>query len=130
MGAPQSPTEALPKKARAFQRSEAFVPCRKLRQVAEHRLARLMQLGVRQARYFGRTRTLFQLLMAATVVNLTLMAARTSLVRDRTHPKMIISIHISALLATLIAMCSLFATLSLNPRLWDHTRSLDFRPHF
>ncbi len=77
----------LLQEARAFQRSEAFAPYRKLRQVAEHRLARLMQLGVRQARYFGRTKTLFQLLMAATVANLTLVATRTGLLRDRNHPK-------------------------------------------
>ena len=42
----------------------------------EHRLARLVQLGVSQARYFGRTKTLFQLLMAATVANLTLVAGK------------------------------------------------------
>src|SRR5829696_2683830 len=46
------PQEALLQEARAFQKSEAFAPYRKLRQAAEHRLARLMQLGVRQARYF------------------------------------------------------------------------------
>ena len=40
----------------------------------EHRLARLVQLGLRQARYVGRTKTLFQLLMAAAVANLTLLA--------------------------------------------------------
>ena len=33
-----------------------------------------MQLGIRQARYIGRTKTLFQLLMAAAVANLTLLA--------------------------------------------------------
>lgn len=60
------PQEALLQEARAFQQSEAFAPYRKLRQAAEHRLARLMQLGVRQARYLGRTKTLFQLLIAAT----------------------------------------------------------------
>jgi len=38
-----------------------------------------MQLGARKARYFGRTKTLFQLLMAATCANLTLMAMRTGL---------------------------------------------------
>jgi hypothetical protein len=91
------PQEALLQEARAFQQSEAFAPYRKLRQAAEHRLARLMQLGVRQARYFGRTKTLFQLLMAATVANLTLVGTRTGLLRDRNHPKTIISIHISAL---------------------------------
>ena len=46
------------------------------RVVVEHRLARLVQLGVRQARYLGRTKTLFQLLMAATVANLTLVAGK------------------------------------------------------
>jgi hypothetical protein len=124
------PQEALLQEARAFQRSEAFAPYRKLRQAAEHRLARLMQLGVRQARYFGRTKTLFQLLMAATVANLTLVGMRTGLLRDRNHPKTIISIHISALLATLTAICRLIATLSLDPRLWNHPRNLGFRPRF
>ncbi len=70
------PQEALLQQARAFQNSPEFAPYRKLRQVAEHRLARLMQLGVRKARYFGRTKTRFQLLMAATVANLTLIASR------------------------------------------------------
>jgi hypothetical protein len=124
------PQEALLQEARAFQQSDSFAPYRKLRQAAEHRLARLMQLGVRQARYIGRTKTLFQLLMAATVANLTLVAMRTGLMRDRNHPKTIISIHISASLATLIAICRLFVTLSLDPKLWNHTQSLGFRPHF
>jgi len=79
------PQEALLQEARAFQKSESFAPYRKLRQVAEHRLARMMQLGVRQARYFGRTKTLFQLLIAASVANLTLVARRVGLMRDRNH---------------------------------------------
>ena len=37
----------------------------------------MVQLGIRQARYFGRTKTLFQAWMAATVANLTLIARRT-----------------------------------------------------
>jgi len=41
---------------------------------------------VRQARYFGRIKTLFQLLMAATVANLALVATRTGLMRDRSRP--------------------------------------------
>ncbi|MBE7518367.1 MAG: IS1182 family transposase [Thermoflexaceae bacterium] len=68
------PQEALLQKARAFQKSPAFRPFKAARQVAEHRLARLVQLGIRQARYVGRAKTLFQLLMAATVANLTLIA--------------------------------------------------------
>ena len=70
------PQEALLQQARALQHSEAFTEYRERRQVVEHRLARLVQLGVRQARYFGRPKTLFQLLMAATVANLTLVAAK------------------------------------------------------
>jgi hypothetical protein len=68
------PQEALLQAARAFQRSPAFAAVRRRRQAAEHRLARLAQLGLRQARYLGRTKTLFQLLLAATVANLTRLA--------------------------------------------------------
>lgn len=77
------PQEALLQKAKAFQKSEAFKEYRQLRQVAEHRIARLMQLGIRQARYMGRKKTLFQLLMAATVANLTLVARKTGQIRTR-----------------------------------------------
>jgi hypothetical protein len=71
------PQEELLQQARAFQNSPEFQPYRQMRQTAEHRLARLVQLGIRQARYFGRKKTLFQLLMAATVANLTLIAGKT-----------------------------------------------------
>ena len=47
--------------------------------VAEHRLARLVQLGIRQARYFGRVKTRFQLYLAATVANLTLVLGKIGL---------------------------------------------------
>ncbi len=70
------PQEALLQQARALQASQAFADYKKRRQVCEHRLARLVQLGIRQARYFGRVKTLFQLLMAATVANLTLVATK------------------------------------------------------
>lgn len=73
------PQEALLQQARAFQQSEGFAEYRQRRQVVEHRLSRLVQLGIRQARYFGRTKTVFQLLMAATVANLTLAASRLGL---------------------------------------------------
>jgi transposase/IS5 family transposase len=77
------PQEALMQAARAFQNSAAYAPYRKMRQVAEHRLARLAQLGIRQARYVGRLKTLFQLLLAATVANLTLVATKTGLMKGR-----------------------------------------------
>ena len=76
------PQETLLQQARAFQKSQAYGPYRKLRQTVEHRLARLMQLGLRQARYFGHTKTLYQLLLAATVANLTLTATQTGLMRS------------------------------------------------
>jgi Transposase DDE domain/Transposase domain (DUF772) len=69
-----NPHEALLQKAREFQASPAFVEVRRRRQVVEHRIARLVQLGIRQARYVGRTRTLFQVCLAAAVANLTLLA--------------------------------------------------------
>ena len=65
--------------ARALQQSEAFGEYRQRRVVVERRLARLVQLGIRQSRYFGRAKTKFQLYLAATVANLTLVAAKAGL---------------------------------------------------
>ena len=73
------PQEALLQQARALQQSEAFAGYRQRRVVVEHRLARLVQLGIRQSRYFGRIKTRFQLYLAATVANLTLVAAKAGL---------------------------------------------------
>ena len=70
------PQEALLQAARDLQSSPAFIPYRALRQVVEHRIARLAQLGIRQARYRGLAKTLFQAFMAATVANLTLLAGK------------------------------------------------------
>ena len=72
------PQEAQLQAARAWQRSPAFDDFRKQRQVIEHRIARLLQLGIRQARYLGRHKTLFQVLLAATVANLTLVASQAA----------------------------------------------------
>jgi hypothetical protein len=69
------PQEALLQRARAFQASPAFAEVRRHRQTVEHRIARLVQLGLRQALYVGRAKTLSQLAMAAAVANLTLIAA-------------------------------------------------------
>ena len=76
------PQEALLQQARALQQSEAFSEYRQRRVVVEHRLARLVQLGIRQARYFGRSKTKFQLYLAATVANLTLVSAKAGLPAD------------------------------------------------
>ena len=60
------PQEALLQQAGALQQSEAFAGYRQRRVVVEHRLARLVQLGIRQSRYFGRAKTRFQLYLTAT----------------------------------------------------------------
>ena len=73
------PQEALLQQARALQQSEAFAEYRQRRVVVEHRLARLVQLGIRQSRYFGRAKTRFQLYLAATAANLTLLASKAGL---------------------------------------------------
>jgi hypothetical protein len=117
------PHEAVLQEARAFQHSDSFAPYRKLRQVAEHRLARLMQLGVRQARYVGRRKTLFQLLMAATVANLTLVATKTGFVQDRHRRKAQPPAHTRHMPSVLKAVCTQFTD--------RYTcRSSAFRPHF
>jgi len=72
------PQEALLKAARVLQESPAFREYRTRRQAAEHRIARLVQLGIRQARYFGSPKTLFQLSMAAAVANFVLLANRSA----------------------------------------------------
>ena len=68
------PQEVLLQHARALQASPPFRDYRRRRQVVEHAIARLVQRGARQARYRGIPKTLFQALMAAAAVNLTLIA--------------------------------------------------------
>ena len=53
------PQEALLQQARALQQNEAFCEYRQHRVVAEHWPARLVQLGIRQSRCFGRAKTKF-----------------------------------------------------------------------
>ena len=70
------PQEALLQQARALQQRTHYDEYRARRVVVEHRLARLVQLGIRQSRYFGRVKTKFQLYLAATVAHLTLVAGK------------------------------------------------------
>ena len=73
------PSEGMLQQARALQQSADYDEYRARRVVVEHRLARLVQLGIRQSRYFGRVKTKFQLYLAATVANLTLVAGKIGL---------------------------------------------------
>lgn len=67
--------EELLQQARNHQASPAFKEDSRQRQSVEHRLARLVQLGVRQARYFGIEKTGFQAMMTALVANLGVVAS-------------------------------------------------------
>jgi transposase len=66
--------EALQQQARAHNQTEAGRKSLRERVVVEHRLARLVQLGIRKSRYFGRTKTCLQVVMAAVVANVSLVA--------------------------------------------------------
>ncbi len=82
------PQERLLQEARALQDSPTFREYNEKRQVAEHRLARLVQLGMRQAGYFGRRKTLFEAQATATVANLTLVATKVAQEREScTEPR-------------------------------------------
>ena len=122
--------EKLLQQARALQHSEEFAPYRILRQAGEHRLARLTQLGVRQARYFGRAKTWVQVLLAATVANLTLIAGRMGLMKGRqgskhaavSCPRALIRLLLTNL-ATVLDHCLPLVHLS-------YPRTVAFRPDF
>jgi hypothetical protein len=64
-------TEQL-QELRREQRTNRFRERYRQRVVVEHRIARLVQLGVRQARYMGCGKVSFQVAMAAAVANLSL----------------------------------------------------------
>jgi hypothetical protein len=66
--------EGLQQRARGHNQSAAGRKSLRQRVVVEHRIARLVQLGIRQSRYFGRTRTCLQVVMAAVVANVSLVA--------------------------------------------------------
>ncbi len=67
-------TEAL-WRLRKQQKTKRFRKRYRERVVVEHRIGRLVQLGIRQARYFGKAKTGFQIALVATVANLMLVAA-------------------------------------------------------
>jgi hypothetical protein len=68
------PQERLQQQARLHNQTPEGKEILRARVVVEHRIARLVRLGVRKSRYFGRKKTRFQLIMAAVVANLTLVA--------------------------------------------------------
>jgi len=71
-------TEAL-QPLRREQRTPEFRAKYRERVQVEHRIGRCIQLGGRQARYFGSQKLAFQIAMVATVANLTLAVSRSGL---------------------------------------------------
>jgi hypothetical protein len=77
-----------------------------------------MQLGMRQARYVGSKKTLFQLLMAATVANLTLVAGKMGQMRSRNGRGFSLSVAIFAFFRNIGVQVSIFLKMpSLIPAL-------------
>jgi len=105
------PQERLIQEARALQASPQFCEYREKWQAAEHRIGRLIQLGVRQSRYFGQAKTLFQVMIAATVANLTLTATKMMKMRPRSGGKGITS----SLLSMLCRAFRAFPAIRLRP---------------
>ena len=60
---------------RRKQKTKRFRRRYRKRVVVEHRLGRMVQLGIRQAKYYGSKKTAFQVALTATVANLCLVAA-------------------------------------------------------
>jgi hypothetical protein len=67
--------ERLQQQARAYNQTDVGKKTLQQRVVVEHRIARLVGLGIRKSRYIGRQTTCFQVVMAAVVANLTLVVA-------------------------------------------------------
>lgn len=67
----EHPEEALLARARERSATLEFRQDYRARVTAEHRLARMVQLGARQARYVGRAKTELQWLLSAAIANLT-----------------------------------------------------------
>lgn len=70
-------TEQL-QRLRRVQRTQRFQRLYRKRVVVEHAIARMVQRGLRQTRYFGRAKTAFQVALIATVANLSLVAGLTA----------------------------------------------------
>jgi hypothetical protein len=66
--------EGLQQQARVHNQTAVGRQRLRERVVVEHRIARLVQLGIRKSRYFGRKKTCLQVVMAAVAANVSLVA--------------------------------------------------------
>ena len=109
------PREDLLQYARAVATTEAFKEHYRRRVTVEHSIARLVQRGIRQSRFMGRKRTLWQVALAAAVVNLIIVAGQERAKEDRE----------SSLGLLLLLLTSLFL-LRLAFRCRQRLRPIDF----
>jgi len=88
---------------RAQQRTSGFKKAYRRRTRVEHRIARMVQMGARQARYFGRAKVAYQMCMTAAVANLMVaMGALSAALRGSGHA-------IRSLLATWVGQLVAFS---------------------
>jgi len=81
------PEERLQQQARAHNQTQAGQRSLHQRVVVEHAIARMVRLGIRQSRYFGKTKTRFQAFMAAVVANLSLVVSFCHRQQNTTNPE-------------------------------------------
>jgi hypothetical protein len=94
------PQEAVIQEARRYQKTPEGRSELRKRFIVEHRLGRLAQLGIGQARYRGRKKTLLQLMAACTIANLRLAwnhKARTDRNMEQSTPICALSTRLTAL---------------------------------
>jgi hypothetical protein len=100
----EHPEERILEKARAQQKTPEFRHRYRKRQVCEHRLARMIQLGGRQARYRGREKTQLQWNLLAAIANLTLAVAQKAATSARIQEKNLLEGFSHAILALIRAV--------------------------
>lgn len=105
------PQEAVLQSARAYQKTPEGKARLRQRVVVEHRLARLGQLGIGQARYLGRKKTRFQLMLACALANFRWVwnqEARQGVVLGSEAPPFAAKESLIACLGLLVSLLSLF----------------------
>jgi len=96
-------TRAL-NKLRRQQKTKSFRRKYRRRVIVEHRIARLKQLGIGKARYFGGAGVAFQVVMAAAVANLTLAVGSLGLCRASGCPDRILE-SLRSVLSSIAGHC-------------------------
>ena len=112
--------ERLQQQARAHNQTEAGRQSLRERVVVEHRMARLVGLGIRKSRYFGKKKTRWQVVMAAVVANVSLVVGycqRRGQKLDATIAAQSSAQPIDAFLAVVSTFWARFLQLDVNPGL-------------